>query len=122
MKHDGDIPNFIISSSTLKKFAFTVALEDFVFTYIDYTVIITTPNLQCLRITADVLGEFKLHGVHSVNEVKLEILYREWAQGDPNHVVWLLEGVTATKSLTVSAGIVSVSMPNIVHYKTYDVY
>lgn len=80
------------------------------------------PNLQCLHITANVLGEFKLHDVHSMNEVKFVISYRELAQGDPNHMAWLLKGVTATKSLTVSAGIVSVSMPDKVHLGTCAVY
>lgn len=68
------------------------------------------------------LGQFKLHDVHSVNEVKFVISYGELAQGDPNHMVWLLKGVTATKSLTVSIGIVSVSMPYKVHFGTCAVY
>lgn len=76
---------------------------------------ITAPNLACLHIISDVLGTYMVHEQHSLKEVILDICYAQWQQIDPNHALQLLKGVKKTKLLSVSTGIVSVSI-HLVHF------
>ncbi|KAH9769705.1 putative F-box protein [Citrus sinensis] len=102
---DGPQTNFIIESSTLKRFTFRVTLQDNYFSEIEHSVMLKAPNLQYLYIASDILGSYVLHDLHSVNKVVLDIFYGEWTNGDPNCVVQLLAGLNKTKFLSVNAGI-----------------
>lgn len=75
LNDDGPPTNFIISSSTLKRFAFRLAIEDNYFSQIKHTVMITAPNLACLHIISDVLGTYMVHEQHSLKEGILDIFY-----------------------------------------------
>lgn len=107
---DGPQTNFIIKSSTLKRFTFRVTLQDNYFSEIQHNVMLKAQNLQYLYIASDILGSYVLHDLHSVNEVVLDIFYGEWTNGDPNCVVQLLAGLNKTKFLSVNVGITYVSI------------
>lgn len=107
LNDDGPPTNFIISLSTLKRFAFRLAIEDNYFSQIEHTVMVTAPNLACLHIISDVLGTYMVHEQHSLKEGILDICYAQRQQIDPNHAIRLLKGVKKTKLLSVSTGIVS---------------
>lgn len=80
------------------------------FTQAEYKVTITAPSLERLHIMSDIFGKFMVHDLNSLKDVILDILYGEWSRVDPNRAIQLLQRLNNTKSLTVSYGVLYISI------------
>lgn len=109
------VTNLNISSLTLKRL--TLSLEKVLFTNTKHQVMIRAPKLERLCIDDNTLVSYMVHELHSLTEVHLDIEFDKYFVEDlqefdpPNipadRMLQLLKGITKTKLLSLSAGIIS---------------
>lgn len=110
LNDEGPTTKFVISSSTLKQYTLWVATEGEMFTQTEYKVRITAPSLERLHIMSDIFGKFVVHDLNSLTDVILDIVYGEWSRVYPNRSIQLLQQLNNTTSLTISYGVLCVSI------------
>ncbi|GAY56468.1 hypothetical protein CUMW_172130 [Citrus unshiu] len=108
LKYDGPATNFIISSSTLKRFYWTVLVDDynFAFNNFHHNCLIMAPLLQLLHVVDDLMVSYEVHDLQFLQTVNLAILFLQWSVLNPWEVVQLLNGILNCKSLTLSSGVI----------------
>ncbi|XP_015386752.1 F-box/LRR-repeat protein At4g14103 isoform X3 [Citrus sinensis] len=109
------VTNLNISSLTLKRL--TLSLEKVLFSNTKHQVMIRAPNLEHLCIYDDTLVSYMVHELHSLTEVHFDIEFDKYFVEDlqefdpPNipadRMLQLLKGITNTRFLSLSAGIIS---------------
>lgn len=102
--------NLIISSATLKTFVLEVMYCSHSSALNQHTVTIVAPNLEFLDITDDLAVSYAVHQLPSLHKAVYYVMFSEWPPIDRRPPVQLLAGMTKTKCLTLSAGVLHVSI------------
>ncbi|KAH9755280.1 F-box/FBD/LRR-repeat protein [Citrus sinensis] len=97
--------NLIISSATLKTFVLEVMYCSHSSAPNQHTVTIVAPNLEFLDITDDLAVSYAVHQLPSLHKAVYYVMFSEWPPIDRRPPVQLLAGMTKTKCLTLSAGV-----------------
>lgn len=111
LKSGDSATNVIIDFSTLKKLALTIEAEEEYFTFLPchHRVVLRAPNLQFLHIVDGMLVSYMVEQLHLVLTVILKKIFLDWAEVNQFPALALLKGVSNSKSLSLSAGMIYVS-------------
>ncbi|GAY55384.1 hypothetical protein CUMW_163850, partial [Citrus unshiu] len=131
LKYDGPATNFIISSSTLKRFYWTVLVDDynFAFNNCEHKCIIMAPLIQILHVVDDLMVSYEVHDLQFLQTVNVGIFFPDWSVLNPWEAVQLVNAVLNCKNLTLSSGVILAleranlsvlpSVPQLTHFEVH---
>ncbi|KAH9688605.1 protein FAR1-RELATED SEQUENCE [Citrus sinensis] len=97
--------NFIIQSITLNTLTFVVLFASLRGMSYHHRAVIMAPNLQQIRIVDNMLIEYKVHEMQSIQQATLDVKHWESNTVDPQRARNLVEGVAKTTRLILSSGV-----------------
>lgn len=100
--------NFIIQSTTLNTLTFVVLFASLRGMSYHHRAVIMAPNLQLIRIVDNMLMEYEVHEMQSIQQATLDLQHWESDTVDPQRARNLIEGVATTACLILSGGVLLV--------------
>ncbi|KAH9708023.1 F-box/FBD/LRR-repeat protein [Citrus sinensis] len=97
--------NFIIQSTTLNTLTFVVLFASLRGMSYHHRAVIMAPNLQLIRIVDNMLMEYEVHEMQSIQQATLDLQHWESDTVDPQRARNLIEGVATTACLILSGGV-----------------
>lgn len=107
--------NFIIQSATLNTLTFVVLFASLRGMSYQHRAVIMAPNLQLIRIVDNMLMEYEVHEMQSIQQATLDLQHWESDTVDPQRARNLIEGVAKTARLILSGGVIMVSILTLYH-------